>query len=277
MARDALNTWQQFLLDRNGRPAANGTVEFFTDSGRLTQKDIFADSDLTVAQTNPYPLDNEGRIQGDVKYQGTATLVLFDANGFEDKQIDEVLPTGSGDEDEIAKQRESVAAMIADQTLTAGNLVETAGYYAPNRYGGARYRIVAGGTGTPDNYEFINLGNGLQAQLLDLENNRDFLVAGARGDGGSDDTDAMQAVINQGGDIFVAGGFTFVGTNLVIPVNCTFYGGGRMRQRSGSAGDFIQCVDPAVTRVKFRDVTLSGNQPNTNSGNSTVGWVIPAA
>ncbi len=154
--------------------------------------------------------------------------------------------------------------------------VRTRGYHSPMLYGGARYVIVAGATGAADNYRFINLGNGLQAQLLDLQANANFLVAGARGDGGSDDTEPMQAVIVFGGDITVEGGFTFVATNLSITQNVRFVGSGAMKQRNGAAGDFLQLTSIAVTLVKFRDVILDGNQPNVDETNSTVGWVIPA-
>ena len=198
-------------------------------------------------------------------------------NGFEFRQDDLVVVTNDGDTGSITIQKESVAAMRADQGLVLGNLVRTRGYLAPNHYGGARYLIVAGATGAADNYRFINLGNGLQAQLLDLQANKNFLAAGARGDGGSDDTEPMQAVIAFGGDIEVAGGFSFVATNLRITQNVRFIGQGAMKQRSGAAGDLFQITSVAVTLVKFRDVILDGNQPNVDPDNSTVGWIIPAA
>ena len=74
----------------------------------------------------------------------------------------------------------------------------------------------------------------------------------------------------------MAGGFTFVATNLQIPLNVRFIGQGAMKQRAGSTGDLFQITSVAVTLVKFRDVILDGNQPNVNADNSTVGWIIPA-
>jgi hypothetical protein len=134
---------------------------------------------------------------------------------------------------------------------------------------------VAGGTGAADNYRFHNLGNGRQAQLLDLEDHNNYLVAGARGDGGTNDQSAMQAVIDGGGDVWVEGNFIFVADNLTISRNIRFIGFGTMKQRNGAAGDFLQLLSTAVTLVKFRDVILDGNQPNTDPDNSTIGWVIP--
>lgn len=273
MSNEIINSWQQFL-DFAGRPNSNGQIEFFETSARLAQKSIFQDAALTIPQSNPYPLDNSGRIRGDVHYEGQATLVHTDDSAYEFRQDDNVVVSSDGSTSAITLYRESVAAMRADQGLPLGAIVRTYGYYAGNRYGGARYRIVPGATGSADNFRFINLGNGLQAQLLDLERNNNFLVAGARGDGGTNDQQAMQAVCDVGGNIYVEGGFVFVADHLEISRNCRFIGGGTMRQRNGAAGDFIQITSIDVTSVKFRDVTLDGNQPNVDPDNATVGWVI---
>ena len=273
MANDLINPFQQFF-DFAGRPNANGQIEFFETSARITPKSIFSDDALSIAQSNPYTLDDSGRIRGDVKYEGTATLVHTTAGGFEFRQDDEVVVSSDGEAGGITVQEESVASMIANNALALGNVVATQGYYAGNRYGGARYRIVAAGTGSVDGWRFHQLGNGLRAQLLDLERHQNFLSAGARGDGGTDDTSAMQAVIAFGGDITVEGGFIFVATNLAITRNVRFIGQGTMRQRGGSSGDFLQVTDPGVDSVKFRDVTLDGNQPNVDMGNSIFGWTL---
>lgn len=254
---------------------ARGSIEFFTDATLITPKPIFSDSDLTIAQSNPYTLDNEGRILGDVHYAGTATLVVDDVDGVEVRQLDLVVSADDGGTN-LTIYRESVAAMVADNALAVGEIVRTHGYFAPNHYGSGRYKIVAAATGTIDNFKFIALGNGLQAALLDGDRSNSFLVAGARGDGGTDDTDAMQALIDLGGDIIVDQGFVFVGTNLTISRNCRFIGGGSMKQRNGAAGDFLRIISKTVALVHFRDVELDGNQPNVNQDNSTFGWVIPA-
>ncbi len=277
VANDAINPVQQFRTF-TGLPNANGQIEFFTDSGRGSPKLIFSDEALTVAQSNPYTLDDSGRIgpdgEGEVHYEGTATLVHTDRNAFEFRQDDDVVVTSDGNVAQITINEESVASMIANVALVVDNIVRTRGYHAPNLFGGARYVIVAAGTGPVDGYLYHNLGNGLQAELLDLEENVTFLVAGARGDGGSDDTTAMQAVLDRGGDITVEGGFTFVATNLSITKNVRFVGSGAIKQRSSAAGDLFQITSIAVTAVHFRDVILDGNQPNVDENNSTVGWVI---
>jgi len=277
VANEAINQ-NQLFLQFAGKPNRNGTIEFFTDSGRTILKNIFSDEALTVAQSNPYTLDDTGRIseagEGEVHYTGTATLVHEDNNGFEFRQDDEVVVSPDGEASSITINEQSVASMVVNLTLEVGAIVKTEGYYFPNPHGSARYVIVPGDTGTADGFRFINLGNGFQAQLLDLEENHNFLVAGARGDGASDDTKPMQAVIKFGGDIKVEGSFSFVGTNLLISKNVRFVGAGEMKQRDGSAGDFLQITSVDVTLVKFRDVILNGNQPNVDPLNATVGWAI---
>lgn len=273
MANEIINPIQQFL-QFSGQPNANGQIEFFTDSGKLTQKDIFSDSALTIAQSNPYTLDDSGQIIGDVHYDGSATLVHTDVTGFEFRQDDDVVISSDGQAGSITISEASVASMRANQTLIEGNVVRTRGYYSPNLYGGARYVVVAAATGTVDNFLFHQLGNGLQVKLIDLEKNNRFLVAGARGDGSTNDTNAMQNVINRGGDVVVESGFIFVASNLSIPKDIRFMGTGTMKQRSGGTGDFIRITDVSVRYVKFRDVTLDGNQPSTTQGSATVGWAI---
>ncbi|MGI9250258.1 MAG: hypothetical protein ACR2PR_03565, partial [Pseudohongiellaceae bacterium] len=259
MSNEAINPFQQFK-DDGGTILARGTIEFFENGQEVTQKTL-------ITGDNPYTLDDFGRTRGDVQYEGLATIVITNAAGLRIRRVDDVVPSSDGNTGNITVYEPSVAAMVSDESLVVGDVVRTAAYFANENLGGARYEIVAAGTGTPDNYLFHGLGNGLQAKLLDREKRNSFLYAGARGDG-SDDTTAMQAVINQGGDVKVEGGFTFAATNLTIPGNVRFIGSGTMQQIPGSSGDLFQITTTAVTSVKFKGVTLDGNQNNGNAGNS---------
>jgi hypothetical protein len=267
VANEVLDPFQTFYGNA-GELLPRGTVTFFTDSGLGTPLTL-----LTGA--SPYTLDDFGRIRGDVTYEGSATLVIANAAGLEIRQLDDVIAANDGDLGEITIVLESVAAMNTDESLAVGTIVRTRGYYAGTRFGGARYAIVAAGTGAADDYLYHQLNNQLQAQLLDLERHKDFLVAGARGDGGSNDTDPMQQVINLGGNITVQNGFTFMATNLTIAAErIRFSGGGAMKQLGASAGDLFQITSTLVREVKFFEVELDGNQVQGNGGNATVGWVL---
>jgi len=275
MANELLNPYQEFKDDGN-TPLALGSLEFFVNGQEVTQKAIFSDSALSTAQSNPYTLDDFGQVRGDVHYSGEATIVVYNAAGQRIRRLDDVVASSPGDTNLITIYEPSVAAMVADRDLVAGDVVRTAAYYANENIGGARYLIVAAGTGTADNYLIHNLGNGLQASLLDREKRCEFIYAGARGDGGSDDTTAMQRVINACTEIEVPSGFTFAASNLTIPHNIRFFGGGVIKQLGNSSGDLFQLTTIAVTSVKFKGVELDGNQQNGNAANSTFGWVLSA-
>lgn len=92
---------------------------------------------------------------------------------------------------------DSLAAMKAEPSLTAGAYVNTAGYYAPNDGGGASYLIRArADSDTVDNGSLHELSNGLVAEMI-IENGtvcpEQF---GARGDGVTDDRIPITNAIN---------------------------------------------------------------------------------
>ncbi len=86
-----------------------------------------------------------------------------------------------------------VSDMVAATDLNVGDLVITRGYLAAG-VGSAIYRVVASATGTPDGGEFINL-NTHQAQLIPgpVVTSSQY---GAVGDGSTDDSTEIQALID---------------------------------------------------------------------------------
>lgn len=58
----------------------------------------------------------------------------------------------------------NVADMVADESLTDGNVVKTLGFYEPNDLGGALYLIVT--EETPNGMDMLELKNGLVAKLI---------------------------------------------------------------------------------------------------------------
>lgn len=90
----------------------------------------------------------------------------------------------------------SVEEMKASNTLKAGALAKTLGFYAADDGGGANYLIVNDiGEDEPDEASIIALQRGLYAKLL-IEDYVNVKWFGVKGDGETDDTNALQLCFN---------------------------------------------------------------------------------
>ena len=94
---------------------------------------------------------------------------------------------------------DSYAALLADTTLVVGWWVETGSHIDGAGKGGGSYEVVAGGTGTADNYLYGDTAGGLQVKLIsDFKN---AYQAGAVGDGATNDHAALSAYIAASQDV----------------------------------------------------------------------------
>jgi len=99
--------------DDSGNPLVNGKLEFF-ESGTTTQKNTYADINLTIPNTNPVILTGAGR-QPNIFFDGSARVVL---SKNDDTQIEVRDPIGSSDSDGV------FSSWNALTTYNTSNIVE---------------------------------------------------------------------------------------------------------------------------------------------------------
>lgn len=120
----------------------------------------------------------------------------------------------------------SVEEMKASNTLKAGALAKTQGFYTAGDGGGADYVITNDiGEDEADEASIIALQKGLYAKLL-LENNMDIKQFGAVGDAVKDNTNIFNVAINKmvGGTLTIPSGVYLITNTLKIPDNIEIKG-----------------------------------------------------
>lgn len=263
MANEVVNPFQLYRDDK-GVPLSGGSLRILV-AGSSSLGTAFSDSALKIPQTvDGYPLDNYGRVQGDLRWTGLRDVESYDATGGFNRTDDDVvtLIDSSG----FAINHVSVAAMIADTTLVEGDVVETQSYNADQNQGGARY-IVTTTALTVDSYLVHDLTpTGLQAQLLDRERNNNFYVAGAIGTGSTDDSTFVQTVLDVGGDVECANG-TFAVQSLTITQNTRIFGNGTLLRFafSNAVVATLSGIDLVIT---LDGITVDGNLINQTAAQS---------
>ena len=264
MANDVINPYQTWRDDR-GKPLAAGKLKIY-ENRTSTIGTAFSDSALTVAQSvDPYVLDNFGRNRNDLRWSGERTVEVYSADDALIRTLHDVITLV--DTSGFAINYASVAAMAADSTLEAGDVCETESYNADQRQGGARY-VVTTSAEAVDNYRVIDLTPaGLQARLLDEERNKNFYVAGAVGDGVTDDSDAVNALLSIGGNIECSNG-TFRCSSLALAAAARVHGDGILKLEQFATSDLL-ALSGADLFIWFDGITFDGDSANQSSEAAT--------
>lgn len=124
-------------------------------------------------------------------------------NGFIEELQDEINALSlslTALDNSVVKMYATVADMVADTSLTVGEMVATLGYYAINDGGDGKYIIKSTSTGI---YETITGGLVAELQFTDSVN---VLQVGAKGDGVTDDLTAFTKAITNAERIIVPRG-----------------------------------------------------------------------
>jgi len=194
----------------DGVSPADGAKLTFAVSGTSTPKDTYSDEALTTANANPVVADADG-VFGDIWATDGARykVTLTDKN---DVQIWEADPVIAG---LLNGAVGLVYDTVADMKLanpSAGTRLITLGYYAVGDGGGAAYLTEA--SASVDGYGDHTLAGGTIA-TLQSEGAANAKQYGAKGDGATDDSTAIQAAVDAGiGVFFPPGTYEMRGINI---------------------------------------------------------------
>lgn len=167
----------------------------------------------------------------------------------------------------------SVAEMKADTMLWEGMNTKTLGYYAPNDGGGASYLIRAKIESDIDDGGSIHeLSNGLAAEMIVKNGIVCPEQFGAKGDGATDDSSALQAVFDSGHKCVLLAKTYYIANKLVISKPSTIIEGVRMTNNQFIYNSPIIKTDLALDAIielknnpkftKIENVLLVGNNDN---------------
>jgi parallel beta-helix repeat protein len=230
-------------------PADGAKLQFYA-SGTSTPKDTYSDEDLTTANANPVIADADG-LFGDIWMdEGDRYKVrLYDKNNVQQWESDPVIGGLNGASGLIY---DTVADMKAASPLV-GQAARTLGYYAAGDGGGGNYVIAA--TAAVDGYVDHSLANATIA-VAQLQKPINPRIGGVKFDG-TDDTVAMQAVLDHGESwVDISGGTARV-DELVIPTSLhVITGDGELKQRTTSTGILTAT---GASRLTITGIKITGN------------------
>lgn len=248
-------------------PSDGAKLDFFT-TGTSNRKNTFNDEALTIKNANPVIADGNG-VFPDIWLpdNGRYKVILKNKNNVVEDESDPVI---GGLTSGRTLTYKTIALAIASIEGNLGDFVITLEYNAGTSKGGNTYKIVAGGTGTPDGGEFFNKTDGSGFQLNALNSGVvNVFQFGALGDGSADDTVNIQAAFDSSFDtIYVPAGIYIHSATMTITISFkTVYGDGSnsiLRRNDGTFGDsvVVSRVDPTtdtIIDVSFTDMKIDSS------------------
>lgn len=238
-------------LDANGNPLAGGKLYTYR-SGTSTAKQTYSDGDGT-ANTNPVVLDSEGSADVWIDDDEPYRFRLETASGALRWQRDGVT-NASGS---VLRGVSNIAALkLISGSATATTIIDVSGYYAPLDGGGGRFWWDSASTAADDGGIVIKataFATGRWKRIFD--GNVNVRWFGAKGDGATNDSVALQAAISSAEDVFFPAG-TYLATALTQATTFQrFYAGGHVNISKNANGALLTC---SGSYVEFNGLQFVG-------------------
>jgi hypothetical protein len=262
-----------FFTDKNGEELNNGYIYIGTEgsdpeSNAIT---VYWDEALSVPALQPIRTVNGYMTRSGVPAR------IYTASPYSIKiknSAGSVVRTSLSDNNEPSLNStpsyfDTVAEMVASPFLAVGDLVETKEYFAETE-GGNRYKIVAAGTGTADDFEYIDVtgpSTAVQAQALWYNDKPNLRQSGALGDGSTDAAAKIQVAANLGREIEVPEGIFVCNSSISMSSGSKFIGEGKMKSQFKVTSGEVNRLFDALNKddIAFMDVGFIGNSTATTA------------